>query len=126
MASIIDKAKEVLGQHNGKTYTLAGSPVGSTGFGMMGLTWRPNPVSQEQAFAAMKAALDNGANFFNGGELYGTQSSTPMLRTRASFRRPFRIPWVLFTRNLKEVTLEPALSANRKRPSRCFATTLLS
>ena len=31
MAAIIDKAKEVLGQHNGKTYTLAGEPVGSTG-----------------------------------------------------------------------------------------------
>ena len=66
MSAIIDKAKDALTQHNGKTYTLAGSPVGSTGFGLMGLTWRPNPVSQEQAFAAMKAALDNGANFFNG------------------------------------------------------------
>ena len=66
MAAIIDKAKDALTQHNGKTYTLAGSPVGTTGFGMMGLTWRPNPVSQDQAFAAMKAALDNGANFFNG------------------------------------------------------------
>lgn len=28
--------------------------------------------SQEQSFAAMKAALKNGANFWNGGELYGS------------------------------------------------------
>ncbi|KAI9699064.1 MAG: Pyridoxine 4-dehydrogenase [Candelina mexicana] len=38
----------------------------------IGLTWRANPIPQEQAFKAMKAALDNGANFWNGGEFYGT------------------------------------------------------
>lgn len=44
MASIIDKAKDVLTSHNGgKTYTLAGEKVNSTGFGLMGLTWRPQP-----------------------------------------------------------------------------------
>jgi pyridoxine 4-dehydrogenase len=37
----------------------------------MGLTWRPVPPPKEQAFAAMTAALKNGANFWNGGELYG-------------------------------------------------------
>lgn len=36
------------------------------------LTWRETPVPDEQAFAAMKAALKSGANFWNGGELYGT------------------------------------------------------
>jgi pyridoxine 4-dehydrogenase len=87
MASIVDKAKEVLGQHNGKTYTLAGSPVGSTGFGLMGLTWRPNPVSQSQAFDAMKAALDNGANFFNGGELYGTPERNSLHLLREYFEK---------------------------------------
>ena len=35
------------------------------------LTWRETPVSDEQAFAAMKAALHSGCNFWNGGELYG-------------------------------------------------------
>ena len=35
------------------------------------LTWRETPVPDEQAFAAMKAALNSGANFWNGGELYG-------------------------------------------------------
>ena len=87
MAAIIDKAKDALTQHNGKTYTLAGSPVGSTGFGLMGLTWRPNPVSQDQAFAAMKAALDNGANFFNGGELYGTPERNSLHLLREYFEK---------------------------------------
>jgi len=34
-----------------------------------GLTWVDKPPPQEQAFAAMKAALKTGANFWNGGEL---------------------------------------------------------
>ncbi|KAI0889397.1 putative aldo/keto reductase [Annulohypoxylon maeteangense] len=51
--------------------TLVGKEIGSTGFGLMGLTWRPEPVPQEQAFEAMKAALNNGMNFWNGGEFYG-------------------------------------------------------
>lgn len=36
-----------------------------------GLTWKAKPISQDEAFAAMKAALDNGCNFWNGGEFYG-------------------------------------------------------
>lgn len=36
-----------------------------------GLTWRPKPCPQEQAFEAMRAALKNGCNFWNGGEFYG-------------------------------------------------------
>lgn len=35
------------------------------------LTWRDTPIPDEQAFAAMKAALKSGANLWNGGELYG-------------------------------------------------------
>ena len=38
-----------------------------------GLTWRPEPCSQTQAFAAMRAALKHGANCWNGGEFYGTE-----------------------------------------------------
>jgi aryl-alcohol dehydrogenase-like predicted oxidoreductase len=37
-----------------------------------GFTWRPDPVPEEQAFEAMRTALKNGMNFWNGGELYGT------------------------------------------------------
>ncbi|KAH6656901.1 voltage-gated shaker-like K+ channel, subunit [Truncatella angustata] len=50
---------------------LAGKEVGSIGFGLMGLTWRPKPCPQEQAFETMRTALKNGNNFWNGGEFYG-------------------------------------------------------
>ena len=49
-----------------------GKEVGSTGFGLMGFTWRPQPCPQEQAFEAMREALKHGAVFWNGGEFYGT------------------------------------------------------
>jgi pyridoxine 4-dehydrogenase len=39
---------------------------------LSGLTWRRNPVSQEEAFKAMRSSLDAGANAWNGGEIYGT------------------------------------------------------
>ncbi|KAI8629409.1 pyridoxal reductase [Xylariaceae sp. FL1651] len=48
-----------------------GKEVGPTGFGLMGFTWRPNPCSQEQAFAAMREAIKQGMVFWNGGEFYG-------------------------------------------------------
>ncbi|OQO12131.1 hypothetical protein B0A48_02771 [Cryoendolithus antarcticus] len=74
MSSVVDSAKSTLGLAQPKgTYTLPGSPIptGTTGYGLMGLTWRPNPCSQEQAFSAMQAALAEGANLWNGGEFYG-------------------------------------------------------
>ena len=37
-----------------------------------GLTWRPTPASEGQAFAALRASLKAGANFWNAGEFYGT------------------------------------------------------
>ncbi|KAI2616466.1 putative aldo/keto reductase [Hypoxylon sp. NC1633] len=51
--------------------TLVGKEIGPIGYGLMGLTWRAEPCSEEQAFEAMKAALKNGMNFWNGGEFYG-------------------------------------------------------
>ncbi|KAI0888607.1 putative aldo/keto reductase [Annulohypoxylon maeteangense] len=51
---------------------IIGKEVGPIGFGLMGFTWRANPCSQGQAFEAMRAALKNGMNFWNGGEMYGT------------------------------------------------------
>lgn len=36
-----------------------------------GLTWRPVVVPEEQAIKALKAAYDNGAFLWNGGEFYG-------------------------------------------------------
>ncbi|KAK5120568.1 hypothetical protein LTR85_006224 [Meristemomyces frigidus] len=71
MVSLLNKAQSALGMDKDQL-TITGYPVHSTGYGLMGLTWRANPPPQEQAFAAMKTALHHGANFWNGGEIYGT------------------------------------------------------
>lgn len=42
---------------------LAGKEVGPIGLGLMGLTWRDVPPSQEQAFAVLRAALKNGSTW---------------------------------------------------------------
>jgi pyridoxine 4-dehydrogenase len=48
--------------------------IGIIGYGLMGLTWRPEHllVDNETAFTAMSTALSLGANFWDGGEFYGT------------------------------------------------------
>ncbi|CAI6311618.1 unnamed protein product [Periconia digitata] len=51
--------------------SILGKEIGPIGYGLMGLTWRPDPISQDKAFEALKAALKNGMNFWNGGEFYG-------------------------------------------------------
>lgn len=58
--------------------SLVGKKIGPYGYGLMGLTWRANPASDEQAFAAMKAALESGANFWNGGEFYGPPNASSL------------------------------------------------
>lgn len=37
-----------------------------------GMTWNPQPPSKEVCFETLNTALDLGANFWNGGEIYGT------------------------------------------------------
>ncbi|EED22571.1 aldo/keto reductase, putative [Talaromyces stipitatus ATCC 10500] len=51
--------------------TLVNKQVGQIGFGLMGLTWRPNPAPYEEAAKVMKHALEKGANFWNGAQFYG-------------------------------------------------------
>ncbi|KAK3953097.1 NADP-dependent oxidoreductase domain-containing protein [Pseudoneurospora amorphoporcata] len=51
--------------------TIQGKKVGSIGFGLMGLTWRASKLSDNEIFPVIKAALDAGCNYFNGGEFYG-------------------------------------------------------
>ncbi|KAF2484366.1 NADP-dependent oxidoreductase domain-containing protein [Neohortaea acidophila] len=70
MAGVVDKAKAALGLDKPEI-KVVGEKIGSTGYGLMGLTWREKPPSQEQSFEAMRAALASGANFWNGGEFYG-------------------------------------------------------
>lgn len=69
--------------------TINQKQTGPIGFGLMGIqtsfsiainantdhisgfTWREPQTPHEQAFSAMKAALESGSNFWNGGEFYG-------------------------------------------------------
>ncbi|OLN81086.1 Pyridoxal reductase [Colletotrichum chlorophyti] len=64
-----------------------GQQVGQIGYGLMGLTWRPQPCSEEQAFEAMRAALNNGNNFWNGGEIYGTPEYNSMVLLERYFAK---------------------------------------
>ncbi|KAL2161518.1 hypothetical protein VTH06DRAFT_8080 [Thermothelomyces fergusii] len=52
-------------------HTIQGKQVGNIGYGLMGLTFRPDKISDEQAFASIKAAIEAGCNYLNGGEFYG-------------------------------------------------------
>jgi pyridoxine 4-dehydrogenase len=71
--------------------TLVEREVGPTGYGTMrklmrlftrdgslptteniGMTWNPTPPPKEVCFETLNTALELGANFWNGGELYGT------------------------------------------------------
>lgn len=66
---------------------IAGREIGSTGFGLMGFTWRANPTPHEEAFKTLKAALAQGMNFWNGGEFYGTPENNSMTLLAAYFKK---------------------------------------
>jgi len=66
--------------------TVAGREVGAIGYGLMGLTWRRQPIADEQAFASMKAAINAGSIFWNGGEFYG---DTPRIANLELLNRYF-------------------------------------
>ncbi|KAJ5151978.1 hypothetical protein N7492_010273 [Penicillium capsulatum] len=52
--------------------SLVGKEIGPIGYGTMRMTWNPQPPTQEVCFETLNKALELGANFWNGGELYGT------------------------------------------------------
>ncbi|KAI2635166.1 aldo/keto reductase [Xylaria nigripes] len=63
--------------------------VGRTGFGLMGLTWRANPCSQEQAFEAMHEAVKQGQTLWNGADFYGPREyNSPVLLDRYFAKYP--------------------------------------
>lgn len=64
-----------------------GQEVGATGFGLMGFTWREDPIPNEQAFETLRAALSKGMNFWNGGEFYGTPECNSMTLLEAYFAK---------------------------------------
>jgi pyridoxine 4-dehydrogenase len=53
-------------------YTIGSKTVGPTGYGLMGFTSRPSfRVPDEEAFGALRKAIELGSTFWNGGEMYG-------------------------------------------------------
>ncbi|KAI5862599.1 putative aldo/keto reductase [Durotheca rogersii] len=67
--------------------TIVGREVGPIGYGMMGLTWREKPPTDEEAFAAMRAALAAGMTFWNGGEIYGPPERNSLVLLERYFER---------------------------------------
>ncbi|KAH8676435.1 putative aldo/keto reductase [Tricladium varicosporioides] len=58
--------------------TVAGKYVGPVGYGMLGLTIPWAPVEYPVAVKALKVALEQGANFWNGGIHYGTPQANSL------------------------------------------------
>lgn len=70
-------------------HTILGKEVGPIGYGLMGLTWHSTTQNTlDEKIAAMKAALEAGANAWNGGEFYGTsRDDNSLTLLRAYFAR---------------------------------------
>ncbi|CAI7573093.1 unnamed protein product [Penicillium pancosmium] len=51
--------------------SLVGQEIGPTGYGTMRMTWVPHPPARDICFETLNKTLELGANFWNGGELYG-------------------------------------------------------
>ncbi|KAF3936001.1 hypothetical protein ABW20_dc0109547 [Dactylellina cionopaga] len=60
--------------------TVAGRPVGETGFGLMNFTARPYIIPDEEIFASINAAVERGANFLISGEFYGIRDPEDNLK----------------------------------------------
>ncbi|KAL8919504.1 MAG: hypothetical protein Q9172_004958 [Xanthocarpia lactea] len=52
-------------------------PRNHTGFGLLGMTWRPVVITDEDAFPAMKAAIANGATVWSSSSIYGMPPEPP-------------------------------------------------
>ena len=82
---------------------ILGRQVGGIGYGMLGrlnrhfhycslssvpgLTWRSVISSEEQSFAAMRATLAKGCNFWNGGEFYGPADHNSLTLLRKYYEK---------------------------------------
>lgn len=57
------------------------------GFGLMGMTWRPNPQPFEASFKTIEATHAKGVTFWNGGEIYGTPEKNSLHLLRDYFNQ---------------------------------------
>ncbi|KAI1357040.1 NADP-dependent oxidoreductase domain-containing protein [Xylaria sp. FL0043] len=70
------------------TYKIAGKDVKDIGYGLMSLNLpRQNPIPVDDKIAMIKAALDAGANFLNGGEFYGTPEDNSLTLLKQYFEK---------------------------------------
>lgn len=67
--------------------TILNHKIGPVGYGLMGLTRIMDPMSYEDCFAAMDAAFASGANYWNGGEFYGTPEANSLHLLNAYFTK---------------------------------------
>ncbi|KKK21531.1 hypothetical protein P175DRAFT_0516180 [Aspergillus ochraceoroseus IBT 24754] len=58
--------------------TFLGKDIGATGLGLMRFTLPGSVVSDETAFAVLRAALDNGVNVWNAADFYGTPDNNSL------------------------------------------------
>ncbi|KAL1742552.1 NADP-dependent oxidoreductase domain-containing protein [Schizophyllum fasciatum] len=66
---------------------LVGKDVKRVGYGMMSLSWCDVPPPVDESIGVLKAALEAGANFWNGGELYGTPEYNSLHLLKAYFTK---------------------------------------
>jgi pyridoxine 4-dehydrogenase len=70
------------------TFSTNNVTVGDIGYGLMGLTWNPpSDMTDEKAFKCMKTALEQGCNFWNGGEFYGTTENNSLTLLKKYFEK---------------------------------------
>ncbi|KZO95690.1 aldo/keto reductase [Calocera viscosa TUFC12733] len=65
--------------------TAADVHVGRVAEGLMLMTWKANPVPDEQCFETIKTSIDNGCTFINSGEFYGINPPEANLELVARF-----------------------------------------
>ena len=51
------------------------------------MTWRPSPLPDEQAFAAMRAALSGGSTLWHGGTFYGPAENNSLVLLNKYYAR---------------------------------------
>ncbi|KAK4205277.1 putative pyridoxal reductase [Triangularia verruculosa] len=69
------------------SHTIHGKTVGNIGFGLMGLTWRPSPATNEEAFAAIREAVSHNMTYLNGGEFYGPPTHNSLTLLKAYYEK---------------------------------------
>ncbi|KAM5341290.1 hypothetical protein ACJ41O_014321 [Fusarium nematophilum] len=57
------------------------------GLGLMGMTWRPEPIPTDEAIEVLRASIVAGCTLWNGADFYGTPQYNSMHLLKAYFTR---------------------------------------